>query len=64
MTAKKEPTTGNALNIRGSDELTARLEKLVAKYPLTKHAIARIALERGLDAIESDPRWFEKAGKR
>jgi hypothetical protein len=52
-----------ALNLRGSEEAVARLEKLTAKYPLTKHAIARIALDRGLDAIESDPKWFEKAKK-
>mgnify|MGYP001270386242 CR=1 FL=1 len=55
--------TGNALNIRATEDLTLRLEKLAAKYPLTKHAIAKIALGRGLDAIESDPKWFEKAGK-
>jgi predicted transcriptional regulator len=60
---KKQATSGTALNIRASEELTERLDKLAAKYPLTKHAIAKIALGRGLDAIESDPRWFEKAGK-
>jgi len=38
--------------------------RVVAKYPLTRHAIAKIALARGLDTIESDPKWFEKAGKK
>lgn len=60
----KQPKTKTALNIRGAEDVIARLEKLAEKYPLTKHAIARIALERGLDAIEKDPKWFEKAGKK
>ena len=52
-----------AINLRMAEEDAARLEKLAAKYPLTKHAIAKIALDRGLDAIEADPKWFEKARK-
>jgi len=55
--------TKTALSLRGSEKLFARLEKLAAKYPLTKHAIAKIALARGLDAIEADPQWFENAKK-
>jgi len=52
------------LSLRSSDELEARLDALVAKYPmLTRHKLALIALERGLAAIEGDPRWFEKVGK-
>jgi hypothetical protein len=30
---------------------------------LTRHGLALIALERGLAAIETDPKWFEKVGK-
>ena len=59
---KPTVTEPSVLNLRASGELTARLNALVAKYPLTKHAIAKIALARGLDAIEADPRWFERAG--
>lgn len=58
-------TEPSVLNLRASGEITARLNALVAKYPLlTKHAIAKVALARGLDAIENDPKWFEKAGKK
>ena len=53
------------MSIRSSDELEARLDALVAKYPMLKrHGIALIALERGLTAIENDPKWFEKVGKK
>lgn len=39
-------------------------DAIVAKYPmLTRHGLALIALERGLAAIETDPKWFEKVGK-
>ena len=37
---------------------------LVSQHESTLRALREeIALGRGLDAIESDPRWFEKAGK-
>lgn len=52
------------LSLRSSDQLEARLDAVVAKYPmLTRHGLALIALERGLSAIETDPKWFEKVGK-
>lgn len=58
------PAERKQLSLRPSDELDARLDAFVAKYPmLKKHGIALIALERGLAAIESDPKWFEKVGK-
>lgn len=60
----KQEAGKTALNIRATEDVIERLERLVSKYPITKHALARIALERGLDAIESDPKWFEKAGKK
>ncbi len=56
-------TPGPMLSVRLTAGTDARLAALAAKYPLTKHGIARIALERGLDAIDADPKWFEKAGK-
>lgn len=56
-------TAGAVITVRIPGATNARLGALAAKYPLTKHAIARIALDRGLDAIEADPKWFEKAGK-
>lgn len=40
-----------------------RTSSVRASEGLTKHAIAKIALGLGLDAIETDPRWFEKARK-
>ena len=55
---------GVVLSLRVPDPLSERLDAMVTKYPmLNRHAIARVALERGLDAIEADPRWFEKAGR-
>jgi hypothetical protein len=53
------------LSLRSSDELESRLDAIVAKYPmLTRHGLALIALQRGLAAIEGDPKWFEKVGKK
>lgn len=50
---------GSVVNIRVQSDVSARLDALVAKYPLlTKHAIARAALEKGLTIIEQDPSWF------
>lgn len=58
------PTERKQLSLRPSDELDARLDAFVEKYPmLKKHGIALIALERGLAAIEADPEWFKKVGK-
>lgn len=58
MTERKQ------MSLRSSDELEARLDALVTKYPmLTRHKLALVALERGLAAIENDPKWFEKVGK-
>ena len=62
MAKKLFPRKGAVINVRTTVDISDRLDALVAKYPLTKHAIARIVLERGLDAIEADPQWFEKAG--
>lgn len=52
------------MSLRSSESLESRLDAIVAKYPmLTRHGLALIALERGLAAIEGDPKWFEKVGK-
>ena len=60
---RKKQISGYVLSIRTSVESSARLDALVAKYPLlNKHAIARVALKYGLDAIEKDSKWFEKSG--
>ena len=54
-----------SLNLRATATQHAQLETLTAKYPmLTKHAIAKAALDLGLRAIASDPKWMEKAGKK
>ncbi len=64
MNDVKKRVAGSVLNIRTTVESSARLDALVIRYPLlSKHAIARVAMEKGLDVIESDPHWFEKAGK-
>lgn len=53
-----------AIGLRPSPELDARLDAFVAKYPLlSKHRLTLVALERGLDAMDKDQRWFEKAAK-
>lgn len=58
MTGRKQ------LSLRSSEELESRLDAIVARYPMmTRHGLALIALERGLAAIEIDPKWFEKVGK-
>lgn len=62
MTDSTKPPGKPVLNLRVTPEAAVRLDRLSAKYPvLTRHAIARVALERGLEALEADPRWFEKA---
>ena len=54
---------GKPISLRPSAGLEARLDAMVAKYPLlNKHKVALAAMERGLDAMELDPRWFEKTG--
>lgn len=64
MRSGKKHVPGAIMNIRTTLESSERLDALVVKYPLlSKHAIARVAIERGLDAIENDPKWFEKAGR-
>ena len=62
MTEKRQR---QALNLRISERQQQRLDALVRKYPiLAKHAVALVALTRGLDAIENDPAWFEKADEK
>jgi hypothetical protein len=44
--------------------IVARIEAYAAKYPLlSQHRLALLALSRGLDAMDGDPRWFEKTAK-
>jgi hypothetical protein len=57
--SKKEPgkaLTGKPLNLRTSDDDTARLDAMVDRVPiLTKHAIALACMRIGLTAVEQDP---------
>lgn len=57
-------TSAKSITLRAPAELVVRLEAIAARYTvLTQHRIALRALELGLDAIDKDPRWFEKAAK-
>jgi hypothetical protein len=52
------------ITLRAPADLIARLEAYAAKYPLlSQHRLALLALSRGLDAMDGDPRWFEKVAK-
>ncbi len=58
-----KPTT-KPVTLRVPIGVVARMEAYAAKYPLlSQHRLALVALERGLDAMDRDPRWFEKAAK-
>lgn len=60
----KDAEYAAVVNIRVTEELSKRLDALVAKYPmLNRHALARAALGFGLDTMERDAKWFEKAPK-
>jgi hypothetical protein len=51
-----EERLGSTLGVRLTADENARLEALVARVPIvTKHAIARVALRIGLEALEADP---------
>jgi hypothetical protein len=64
MTASDEPPSGyplavpdntKVLGLRVSSELVGRLDKLVERFPgSNRHALARVALERGLDELERE----------
>ena len=56
-------TEGKAITLRASADVIARLNAYAARFPLSQHRIALLAIERGLDAMDKDPRWFEKATK-
>lgn len=47
-----------ALHVHISAEDAARLDGLVAKFPTTKAAVARRALELGMRLLERDPAAF------
>jgi hypothetical protein len=52
------------ITLRAPADLIVRLEGYATKYPLlSQHRIALLALSRGLDAMDGDPRWFEKVAK-
>lgn len=49
---------GSQLGTRFPLELVARLDRIAAAVPgLTRGAVARVALERGLEVLETDPRY-------
>lgn len=52
------------ITLRAPTDIIARLEAYATKYPLlSQHRLALLALSRGLDAMDGDPRWFENVAK-
>lgn len=51
-----EERLGSTLGVRVTADENERLEALAARIPIaSKHAIARVALRIGLEALEADP---------
>ena len=54
----RDVPTSPLLGLRVPAELVKRLDAIAAAVPgTTRHSIARVALERGIEALESDPRY-------
>lgn len=57
--------TSPLLGLRIPAELIERLDAVAAAVPgTTRHSIARVALERGIEALELDPRYRPVEPKR
>lgn len=52
------PRGNKQLNMRVPAELQARLDRLAENVPgWTRTIVARVAMEKGLDVLEADPRF-------